>query len=293
MILVYWQTALFALAGLGMALLYTVIQPDLPAQALMLAPLVAVLGLPHGALDLPIAEALLPLTGWRRKMAFAAGYLGCAGAVIAIWLLAPGAALAMFLGYSALHFSEDWAQAWAPLRWSGGAATIGAPALLHHGEVAAIFAVLAPDGVAGVIADAAALVGVLALVGLVVACLLGAKARGPSALEQAILWIAALALPPLMYFAVYFCALHSVRHFTATMRGIANGRLAMAVAVTLSAMVTLIALVSLLYGSTGQGADMTDRIIRIVFIGLAALTVPHMILVDRFVRTAQTGHPRT
>ena len=285
MIWLHLQTSIFALAGLGVAVLYTVIQPGLPAQVLMLAPLVAVLGLPHGALDLPIAEALLPLTGWRRKALFVATYLGVAGAVIAIWLLAPGAALAMFLGYSALHFSEDWAQAWPPLRWSGGAATIGAPALLHHGEVEAIFAVLAPQIVAAVVADAAALVGVLALSGVVLSCLLSQQARGWAALEQVILWITAAALPPLMYFAVYFCALHSVRHFTATMRVIADGRRAMAVAVTLSAMVTLIALFVLLYGSVAQVVDLTDQIIRIVFIGLAALTVPHMILVDRFLRT--------
>ena len=284
MIRVHWQTALFALAGLGMAVAYTVIQPDLPAQVLMLAPLVAVLGLPHGALDLPIAEALWPLTGWRRKAVFVAMYLGVSGAVIAIWLLAPGASLAMFLGYSALHFSDDWTQAWPPLRWSGGAATIGAPALLHHGEVEAIFAVLAPQIVAALVADAAALVGVLAFAGFVLCCVLSRQARGAAALEQGILWITAAALPPLMYFAVYFCALHSVRHFTATMRVIADARRAMAVAVTLSAMVTLAAVMVQLYGSTAQVVDLTDQIIRIVFIGLAALTVPHMILVDRFIR---------
>ena len=285
MIRVHWQTFLFALAGLGMAIAYTVIQPDLRAQVFMLAPLVAVLGLPHGALDLPIAEAILPLTGWRRKVVFVATYLGIAGAVIATWLLVPGAALAMFLGYSALHFSEDWAQAWTPLRWSGGAATIGAPALLHHGEVEAIFAVLAPQIVAAVVADAAALVGVLALAGLVLSCLLSRQARGSAALEQVLLWIIAAVLPPLVYFVVYFCALHSIRHFTATMRVITDGRRAMAVAVALSAMVTVTALFVLLYGSIAQVVDLTDHIIRIVFIGLAALTVPHMILVDRFLRT--------
>ncbi|MDZ7710228.1 MAG: Brp/Blh family beta-carotene 15,15'-dioxygenase [Roseovarius sp.] len=267
-----------------MAIAYIVIQPELAAQVLMLAPLVAVLGLPHGALDLPIAEALWPLTGWRRKLLFTAAYLGLAGAVIAIWLLAPGAALAMFLGYSALHFSDDWSQAWPALRWSGGATTIGAPALLHHGEVEAIFAVLAPQIVAAVVADVAALVGVLAFAGFVLSCLLSRQARGAAVPEQVILWITAGALPPLMYFVVYFCALHSVRHFTATMRVIADWRRAMAVAVTLSAIVTLAAVMVLLYGSTSQLVDQSEQIIRIVFIGLAALTVPHMILVDRFLR---------
>ena len=121
MIAARWQTGLFAAAGLGVAALHAGMQPDLAMQALILAPLVAVLGLPHGALDLPIAEALWPLTGWRRKLGFTAAYLGLAGAVIAVWLLAPAASLALFLGYAALHFSGDWARAWPPLRWTGGA----------------------------------------------------------------------------------------------------------------------------------------------------------------------------
>ena len=286
MIAAHWQTSLFALAALGVAALDVLIQPALSVQVVMLAPLVAVLGLPHGALDLPIAEALWPLETWRRKGLFTACYIGLAAAVIAVWLLAPGAALAVFLAYSALHFSGDWSAAWRPLRWAGGCATIGAPALLHHGAVDSIFAVLAPQWAAGIAADAAALAGAAALAVLLGCCLLSPRARGEAALEQTILWGTAAALPPLVYFVVYFCALHSVRHFTATIREIADARRAMAVAVTLSALVTVIAGIVFQYGSAGQVVDAAARVIRIVFIGLAALTVPHMILVDRFFREA-------
>ena len=87
-----------------------------------------------------------------------------------------------------------------------------------------------------------------------------------------------------MYFAVYFCALHSVRHFTATLRAVPDGRRAMGLAVALSVAVTLVAAGILRYGAPLQAVDTTGQILRIVFIGLAALTVPHMILVDRFER---------
>ena len=281
----HWQTVLFAVAGLGMVVLHTLTQPDLPAQVLMLAPLVAVLGLPHGALDLPIAEALWPLTGWRRKLLFTALYLGLAGSVIALWLLWPGVALAIFLAYSALHFSGDWMRAPPLLRWTGGAATIGAPALVHHGEVEELFAVLAPQDAAAVIADVAALIGALALAGVILSVFLLRRARGAAALEQAILWITAAAVPPLMYFVVYFCALHSVRHFTGTIRVTPDVQRALVVALMLSGAVTVAAIMVLLYGSMAHVVDIHDQVIRIVFIGLAALTVPHMILVDRFLRT--------
>ena len=289
MIRAHWQTVLFGLTALGVMVAYSVLRPDVQTQVLMLAPLVAVLGLPHGALDLPIAEALWPLTGWRRKSAFVAVYLGLSGAVIWIWLVFPGWALAIFLCYSALHFSGDWAQTSAGLRWAGGAATIGAPACFHHQEVLAIFTVLAPQNAAALITDAAVLVGALGFTGLVVSCLGQRQLRNAAALEQFILWSSAAVLPPLMYFVVYFCALHSVRHFVQTMWLVAQKRRAVASAVTLSALVTLVAAVVWRYGVTVQVVNPTDQIIRIVFIGLAALTVPHMILVDRFFSGHQNG----
>jgi Brp/Blh family beta-carotene 15,15'-monooxygenase len=285
MIAAHWQTGLFALAALAIAGLQALFDPSLPAQVLMLAPLVAILGLPHGALDLPIAEALWPLDSRARQGMFAALYLGLAGAVVGVWLMLPAVGLMAFLGYAMVHFSDDWAEAQPLLRWSGGLATVGAPALLHHGTVTAIFGALAPAGGAALAADAAALAGFGALA-LLVACLLASpRARGAAALELAVLWAAAAALPPLMYFAVYFCGLHSVRHFTATMRAVPRGRRALGVAVALSGIVTLAALLAMRDGLTGPVAATTDQGIRVIFIGLAALTVPHMILVDRFRRS--------
>ena len=291
MIADHWQTGLFALASLGLAALHALLEPSVSAQVLMLAPLVAILGLPHGALDLPIAEALWPLDGPGRKLTFATLYLCLAGTVIACWWLLPGLALFAFLAYSALHFSDDWEDEGQPLRWSGGLATVGAPALLHPAEVEAIFAVLAPPQSAALAVDALALAGGVALAVLVVSIVGLARARGAAALEQAVLWMTAAALPPLMYFAVYFCALHSIRHFMSTMRAVPNGRRALVVAVSLSAMVTFVAVLVLQYGISVPMPAMTaaaEQGIRIIFIGLAALTVPHMILVDRFRR----GRPR-
>jgi Brp/Blh family beta-carotene 15,15'-monooxygenase len=287
MIAAYWQTALFALAALGIMAVHALFDPSLPAQVLMLAPLVAVLGLPHGALDLPIAEALWPLESWARLGMFATLYLGLAGTIVAVWLLLPGFALLTFLAYSMLHFSDDWDQDLPALRWSGGLATVGAPALVHHAQVEAIFAMLAQGG-AALAADAAALAGAVGLGMLAVSVLISPRARGAAALEQSVLWATATALPPLMYFAVYFCALHSVRHFTATMRAVPNGPRALGVALVLSLIVTLVALLATRQGMPATLAETTEQSIRVIFIGLAALTVPHMILVDRFRRSDAT-----
>ncbi|MGI3209800.1 Brp/Blh family beta-carotene 15,15'-dioxygenase [Roseovarius tibetensis] len=277
-----WQTVLFGCCA-GLAVVwYMFAQPGLVAQLLLLAPLVAILGLPHGALDLPIAEALWPLHGWRGKLRFMAVYLGLASVVIVLWTLVPGIALAAFLAYSVLHFSDDWSYAASPLRWTGGVATIGAPALVHPEEVAMLFAYLAPPAAAGVIAHAAAMAGALGLFLFAATCLFRPEARGRAATEQAILWGLAALLPPLMFFTIYFCGLHSIRHFSTTILFVPRAKRALAIAALLSGIVTLAA-AGYLHDRTVEAPDgLARHLVQTVFIGLAALTVPHMILVEGF-----------
>ncbi|MFN4129010.1 MAG: Brp/Blh family beta-carotene 15,15'-monooxygenase, partial [Paracoccaceae bacterium] len=77
-----WQTVLFGAVSVLTLGFQVTVQPDLILQLLLLAPLVAILGLPHGALDLPIAEAVWPLDGLRGKLRFVVIYLGLAACVI-------------------------------------------------------------------------------------------------------------------------------------------------------------------------------------------------------------------
>lgn len=277
-----WQTILFGTVA-GLALVFQVtIQPDLILQLVLLAPLVAILGLPHGALDLPIAEALWPLDGWRGKLRFLAIYLGLAAGVIGLWLLVPGIALVAFLAYSVLHFSDDWAKAASPLRWTGGVATIGAPALFHPEQVTTLFAYLAPPAAAAFSAQATAIAGAIGLCVFIGVLILKPGTRGQAAIEQAILWGIAALLPPLVFFAVYFCSLHSIRHFDATIQSLPRTRRALGIAALLSGLVILAAVIFVQNQTGGVSNLLPKDIVQVIFIGLAALTVPHMVLVERF-----------
>lgn len=277
-----WQVVLFAIVAGFALVLEAAIQPDLMLQLLLLAPLVAILGLPHGALDLPIAEVLWPLNGWRGKLRFAAIYLGLAAGVIVVWMLDPGIALVAFLAYSAFHFSDDWAKAATLLRWTGGVATIGAPALFYPGQVTTLFAYLAPVATAEFSAKAAAIAGGLALCVFIGAVLLKRGMRGQAAIEQAILWGTGALLPPLLFFAVYFCGLHSIRHFNATIQSLPHTRRALAMSAFLSGLVILTAVVFMQNPAEGSSSPLPKDLVQVIFIGLAALTVPHMILIERF-----------
>lgn len=282
----WWQTAVFALSALGAIVVSATLDPGLAVQMALLAPFVAVLGLPHGALDWPIAEALWPLDSRRAKLLFVALYLGLVGCVVLVWVIFPGPALIAFLTYSAIHFSEDWSNAPAGLRWSGGTATIGAPALFHQQDVTRLFDYLAPENVAIFAAQATALTGGLALALLLVTLLCDRNARGQAALEQVLLWSTAFVLEPLIYFAVYFCALHSMRHFTIALKSTANARRGLGMSIALS--IVVIGVAAVFVGSQGQigtaASEIPDVLMQTIFIGLAALTVPHMLLVDRFHR---------
>ncbi len=274
------QTLVF-LAGLTLAAaINAAVAPGLLGQALILAPAVALLGLPHGALDLPMAEALWPLEGPRDRAAFFAAYLGLAGAVAALWMLAPGIALAAFLGYSALHFSGDWVEDGRLFRIAGGVSAIGAPVLFHTGEAAEIFRALSNAEIALPIARATAVAGLIgASLGLLAALRAGRSRALP---ELAGIWIGAALLPPLLYFAVYFCLLHSVRHLVGTLDALPDSRRARRGAVWIMAVSLLGAGLALAALTMRGGLDLQTSLLRTIFIGLAALTVPHMLLVERF-----------
>jgi Brp/Blh family beta-carotene 15,15'-monooxygenase len=95
------------------------------------------------------------------------------------------------------------------------------------------------------------------------------------------LMLLALLTPLLVYLLVYFCFLHSPRHFEGTIRRLRLGRLGGIIAALPLTMATwAIATAAIL--SVELPSDVAT--LRLVFIGLAALAVPHMVLVERFWR---------
>ncbi len=285
------QTGIF-LAGLALvAALDRALAPGLWGQALLLAPAVAVLGLPHGALDLPVAETLWPLATRADRLRFFAAYLALAAGVALLWWLAPGPALVAFLAYSALHFAGDWEGDCSLAQAAGGVSAIGAPALMHTEEVSTIFARLAPDA-GEVVAQGLAVCGVAGGV-FVLFCLATAHRRRLStATEHAGIWIGAVLLPPLLYFVAYFCLLHSVRHLMQTLAALPDRSRAARMAGTVTAVT--FAGAGTAYWALREAASVAAdaALLQAVFIGLAALTVPHMLLVERFRKSrARRGVP--
>lgn len=280
-----FETVLFSAVAV-IAVLFIALRmpaPPLPVQAAVLGVLVATLGLPHGALD-PLIARRAGL--WRTPVGFAGfnlGYLAVVALVVGVWLLAPAASLVGFLVVSGIHFGADWNGGRSVvMRSLTGVGLLTLPAFAHHDEVAAIYRTLAGTG-GGVVADVQSWLGPFAILAMLIGALLAVRRRPTDALEILLATTLAILAPPLVFFALYFCALHSARHLRhgfAEERG--SGRLAVLISVvyTVVPIVAVGILTAVFAGQFAPGGSLAeDWIVRLVFIGLAALTVPHMLVI--------------
>ena len=265
---------------LGISLVF---QPSLLWQIIALGPLVELLGLPHGALDHRVATALWPLRTLRQHAIFVAGYIGLAIAVLIFWIIAPNIALGAFLIYSALHFSDDWRAEvglWQSLPL--GISVIALPALVFQSDVAVLFGFLTAEPTATLFAALMHKTAIAAIIASAL-CLVMNLRRAPWVMvEYALLVATALVSPPLMYFVIYFCLLHSPRHFLLTadqlrltpLQGLRAAWPIMGATLSMTALGALVLSIST--------PAFEPATLQIVFIGLAAVTVPHMLLTAVF-----------
>jgi Brp/Blh family beta-carotene 15,15'-monooxygenase len=249
-------------------------------HANMLAAVAIVLaGIPHGTLDVEIAAAHFGQKGIAGKAMIIASYLGCAAAMVLLWVLIPELALVSFLIISIVHFSRDWRGGVDPfLAMMVGWALVALPALASPDDVATIFAALTGNQNGAIIGALLGAASVPAALGsLVFAYWAFSHDDKQSALEVIACIAAALLLPPLIAFAVFFCGLHSPRHMANALRE--TGTLSFvkkaAIIAAVSALSLGLGVLMFLY----QGDIPADMgVIRSAFVLISTLTVPHFIL---------------
>lgn len=270
--------------------------PSLPlaAQLTLLAAAVVVFGLPHGALDLNLVRGATN-GSWMTLAASIGLYLLAAGAVLAVWVWAPVAALLGFLLIAVIHFglgdTEDLngPQRAVEVVARGGFAGI-APLVFHPSTTRDLFALLvgpnstaALDSALATISSPAALVWILCLVAALLWRALQHRSGWIAACAELILTTAVFAVfHPLAAFLLYFCFVHSVRHiadlgaarFPANAGHAARWLLRESAPFTV-ATILLAAIIWLLFA---RSSAYDETMIRTIFWGLSALTVPHMLL---------------
>ena len=270
----------------------------------VLAVLVAVVGLPHGAADHRFARPRLePVLGIAWLPVFLAGYLAIAVVVVCGWFVAPAATMLAFFLASAWHFGAE--EPRLPVgprllrpvfRFARGGLVIWMPLVFHAREVAAILGQVTPGNSGPAIELAIRLLTACswimlpiaavawALQGLAASRRTGRMRRGPlaAALLKDNALVASLAVlfavaSPLVSFPVYFCAWHSARGLKRLRIELGESwpELARSLAPLTAGAIALIGLAAwLVLGGSGWNGTL----VRATFVGLSAVAMPHLLL---------------
>ncbi len=260
---------------------------------------VVFIGLPHGAMD----GALAVHFGWMgrpgKAAAFLLTYVGLAALVVAAWAVAPVLSFIAFLAISIYHFGRGDASA-NPFGQitvesiARGGVVIGGISQVHRSEVNDVFQTLVGIDTTGVwlFLDAVVVVSLVCIAEVLL--FKDRSERAAFATELSALFLLFLVAPPLLGFAVYFCFVHSYRHFS-SMRGVLQTTVSSLritqTTVVFSLLTWAVGLVALAQLSSTVGVE--PALLKVVFVGLAALTVPHMILVDGLLHGRVTSASRT
>ena len=243
---------------------------------------ILVLGVPHGALDGEVARSVLrPRFGRAWFLVFSLPYLALSALVLLAWHLVPGPTLLAFLAASVWHFGTEDAKAGDGLGVIvRGGLPIAMPTLIHPGATATVFATVA----AAPLPQLPAWLWAAALAWLALAVMWAGRAalrrQGQLLAVPGVLAGLFVVLPPLTAFAIYFVGVHAPAHVAALIRNPARAprvrdhRSAVLLALPITALTLLIgAALWPLYGGA-----VPDRLLALTIQGLAALTLPHMLL---------------
>jgi len=268
----------------------------------VLAVLVAVVGLPHGAADHRFARPRLePLLGPAWWVVFLTAYLATAGMVVLGWFLAPTATILVFFLASAWHFGQEepdlvvvpsrmqWIR--PALRLARGGLVIWIPVAFQTAEVARILSLTAPLGSEPEIQRAVAALVACSWVMLAIAAVtwgfqalraVASRGRTRRILLLDTLMVASLAMlfawtNPVVGFLVYFCGWHSARGLQRLRRELGESwpQLAASLAPLTAAAIGLVAVATIL---VLRAPTLNDTLIRATFVGLSAVALPHLVL---------------
>ena len=254
---------------------------DRATELITVAVPVVLLGVPHGAMDALIARRLYQTDTAARWIAFACAYLAAAVAVVGVWVLAPTIFLAGFLLVSAVHFSADLRPGTlAVSRVLYGGAIIVLPAFSHANEVAGLFGLLAGPQAAAWITPVLKSLALPWLATLLVLAAFEARRDVVTGIELAAIGALSAASPPLIAFGVFFCVMHSARHLLRVAAYASDLRPGALLAVAMGPMAFVLGASTACWFVMGT-VPVDARIMQLLFVGLAALTVPHMLLVER------------
>lgn len=179
---------------------------------IILVVLVAIFGLPHGALDTMLAKKFKIYYNTISFILFNLTYLTIGLVVFLFWNAFPILTLYLFLLISSYHFSEDWrANTTLYERLILGFSIINLPLFFHLEEVNIIYENITNNNIV-IYAKTQFYFASINLLFLVFLALKKIKVINLS-LQISIIIIFAYALEPIYFFLSYFCFFHSIKNY--------------------------------------------------------------------------------
>ena len=254
--------------------------------------LILILGISHGALDNIKGKKLLKLFGYKSSFSFYLVYILISFLIITLWLIFPNIVLFLFLIVAAYHFGkEDTVFAFKRkflisecLFFLKGSSVIVTPLLLQRNATNEIFQILNFNVFESAVFNDQFLIMLLCLSFLSSLFISNKKdtdIKGIMIMDFASLIILNFFLTPILAFTIYFCFLHSIRHsitlifeldksFTSGIKKFVSR------AIPLTFVTVVIFLLGIFFLNNFYTLD--EAIYKVIFIGLASLTFPHILL---------------
>ncbi len=254
--------------------------------------LILVVGISHGSLDNIKGKRLLKLFGYKSNFIFYFIYLTISFLVIALWLIFPNTVLFLFLIVAAYHFGKE--DTVFPFKrkfllsefmfFLKGSSVIIAPLLFQRDSTNEIFKTLNFYVFESSIFNNQFLI-IFLFLGFLSSMYLSIKKsidlKGLMIMDYLSLIILNFFLTPVIAFTIYFCFLHSIRHSITLIfeidKSFKSGLkkfIKKAIPLTLVTGITF--LIAIYFLNNFYKLD--EAIYKVIFIGLASLTFPHILL---------------
>ena len=254
--------------------------------------LILILGISHGALDNIKGTKLLKLFGYKNIISFYLAYVFISLLIIIFWLIFPNTVLSLFLVVASYHFGkEDTVFSFRRkffisecLFFLKGSAVIIAPLLFKRDETNEIFRVLNFNFFEAQFFSDEFLIAMLCL-SLLSSFYISKKEninlKSVMMVDFLSLIILNLFLSPILAFTLYFCFLHSIRHSISLIFELDNSfkpglKKFIKKAIPLTIVTGVIFLLAIFFLNSFYKLD--EAIYKVIFIGLASLTFPHILL---------------
>ncbi len=260
--------------------------------------LILIIGVSHGSLDHIKGKKLLRLFNIKSTYIFYITYLLIASIVILTWIILPSITLIVFLMIASYHFGKEDTQFLINdrsyftqiLYFFKGFLIILAPLYFHFQETVAIFKLLLIDNEKFYSSLNFIEINNVTQIGIFCSTLSSIFLflknfeikKFVVFLDYFSILILNYYLSPLIAFTVYFCFLHSIRHSISLAidldpNSLVNGfKLFIKKALPLTILTAIFSFIALYLLENSYNLD--SAVLKIIFIGLASLTFPHILL---------------